>query len=70
MSKMPKHICFTKSGRFQLVIFGKRENGKSPMLLCKRFAKLEDAVEHRNQWLKENNPEKLEAIKKKESVAN
>ena len=69
-NKMPKHICFLKDEkikkRYQLALFSKRENGKSKLLFCKRYDNLEEAVAGRDQWLAENDPEKLKRVKAKE----
>ena len=66
--KRYRHICCLKNGKFQLVIFGKRENGKSPLLLCKVFSDIEEAVNFRNQWLEEKYPDRLLAVKKKDAI--
>ena len=79
MEKMPKHICFLKNDktkkRYRFQIFSKRENrtygaaGKSKLLFCKDYESLEEAVSQRDQWLSENDPEKLKKIREKEGIS-
>ena len=70
--KMPRHICFLKNKktkkRFQLVIFDKRSDGKSSILLYKRFENLDEAVAKRDEWLSENDPARLEKVREKDRL--